>query len=233
MMKIGLLICGHAIEQVAQNHGDYAVWFQSLLAGNGFAFDVYNVVDMEFPTGVNDADGWLLSGSRHGAYEDHPFIPPLEDFVRQAYAKPVPTVGICFGHKLIAQALGGQVEKFKDGWAVGRQEYKFEGHGDVALNAWHQDQVMELPKDARVIAGNDFCQNAGLVYGDRAFTVQPHPEFSNPIMSDYVELRRNPDIYDDEMMDRAISNAAIPNDADILARDIATFFQQHRETKNG
>ncbi len=232
-MKIGLLICGHAIEQVAQHHGDYDTWFQTLLAGNGFTFDTYNVVDMEFPANVQDADGWLLTGSRHGAYEDHAFIPPLEDFVRQAYGAPVPTVGICFGHQLIAQALGGKVEKYDGGWAVGRQDYMFEGHGNVALNAWHQDQVMDLPADARVIASNDFCQFAGLVYGDRAYTIQPHPEFTNPIMAEYVELRRDPAIYDDAMMGRAIANAATPNNADVLARDIAAFFQQPREARNG
>ena len=232
-MKIGLLICGHALEQVAQTHGDYAQWFKRLLDGYGFTFATHYVVDMDFPKDVHDADGWLLSGSPHGAYEDHPFIPPLENFIREAYAAPVPLVGICFGHQLIAQALGGKVEKFKDGWAVGRQDYAFEGHGNVALNAWHQDQVMVPPKDARVIAGNDFCKNAGLVYGDRAYTIQPHPEFSNPVIADYITLRRNPDIYDDDMMDRAIANAAIANDEALLARDIAEFFKQPREAHNG
>lgn len=228
-MKIGILICGHAIPEVAEIHGDYPHWFEALLDGNGFEFVHYDVENMEFPADIHDADGWLLTGSRHGAYEDHPFIPPLEDFIRKAYAAPVPMVGICFGHQIIAQALGGKVEKYHGGWAVGRQDYRFNGHGDIALNAWHQDQVLELPKDAKVIAGNDFCKNAGLVYGDRVFTMQPHPEFSNPIMTQYVELRRNPDIYDPAMMDRAIENAKIPNDEAVLARDIAKFFLQARE----
>ncbi|MCF6315695.1 MAG: type 1 glutamine amidotransferase [Marinosulfonomonas sp.] len=232
-MKIGLLICGHAMEQVAKTHGDYAEWFQTLLAGHGFDFDTYNVVDMEFPTDVRAADGWLVSGSAHGAYEDHPFIPPLEGFIRNAYVAPVPIVGVCFGHQLIAQALGGKVEKFKGGWAVGRQNYTFEGHGDVALNAWHQDQVMELPDDARVIASNDFCKNAGLVYGDSIYTIQPHPEFSNPIIADYITLRRDPAVYDDAMMDRAIANTKIPNDAALFSDSIAAFFKQPREAKNG
>ncbi len=228
-MKIGILICGHAIPEVAEIHGDYPHWFESLLDGNEFEFIHYDVENMDFPTDIHAADGWLITGSRHGAYENHPFIPPLEEFIRKAYAAPVPMVGICFGHQIIAQALGGKVEKYHGGWAVGRQDYRFNGHGDVALNAWHQDQVLELPADAQVIAGNDFCKNAGLVYGDRVFTMQPHPEFSNPIMAKYVELRRNPDIYDPAMMDRAIENTKIPNDAAVLARDIAKFFLQARE----
>ena len=232
-MKIGILVCGHAIDEVAKNHGDYGDWFVTLLAGNGFTFEIYPVVDMEFPASIHDADGWLLTGSRHGAYEDHAFIPRLEQFVREAYAAHVPMAGICFGHQLIAQALGGKVEKYHGGWAVGRQDYTFEDHGPVSLNAWHQDQVTELPKDARVIAGNDFCKHAGLVYGDRVYTVQPHPEFSNPIMAEYIELRRDPAIYDEAMMDRAIECTALPNDEALLAREIAAFFKQTREAQDG
>ncbi len=227
-MKIGILVCGHAIDEVAQTHGDYGDWFVNLLAGHGFTFKIYEVVDMEFPAGIDEADGWLLTGSRHGAYEDHAFIPLLEDFVRAAYAAAVPMVGVCFGHQLIAQALGGKVEKYKDGWAVGRQEYSFADHGDVALNAWHQDQVSELPEDARVIAGNDFCKYAGLVYGDRAYTIQPHPEFSNPIMAEYIKLRRDPAVYDEAMMDQAAENTTRPNEEALLAREIAAFFNQPR-----
>lgn len=230
-MKIGLLICGHALEQVAEKHGDYAEWFKQLLGDYSFTFDTYYVVDMEFPKDVHDADGWLLSGSPHGAYEDHPFIPPLEDFIRKAYAEHIPMVGICFGHQVIAQALGGKVEKFDKGWAVGRHDYKFEGHGDVALNAWHQDQVMQVPKDAEVIASSDFCKYAGLVYGDRVYTIQPHPEFSNPVISEYITLRRNPEVYDDDMMLQALEYAQIDNDSDKLADEIATFFKQSRKAK--
>src|SRR5690606_32956787 len=119
----------------------------------------------------HEAEGWLLTGSRHGVYDGLPFIAPLEAFVRDAYAAGVPLVGVCFGHQLIAQALGGRVEKFDGGWAVGRHSYAFEGVGEVALNAWHQDQVIEAPAGARQVASSEFCKNAALVYGDRAFTV--------------------------------------------------------------
>lgn len=101
------------------------------------------------PPRSHDADGWLITGSRHGAYEDHAFIPPLEGFIRDAYGAAVPMVSICFGHQIIAQALGGKVEKFNGGWSVGAQDYDF-GDEKLTLNAWHQDQATRsVPKAPR------------------------------------------------------------------------------------
>jgi len=167
------------------------------------------------------------------AYEDHPFIPPLEAFIRDSYAAGVPMVGICFGHQIIAQALGGHVEKFKDGWALGLNEYDFDGLGKVKLNAWHQDQVLRLPEDAQVLASNDFCANAALVYDDRALTVQPHPEFAGPIIGDYVKLRRGTADYGEDVMDQAGARLAEQDNNAALAKQIATFFKQPREARHG
>jgi len=231
-MKIGILQCGHLLAEVADRHGAYKTLYQDLLAGHGFETSFYSVVDMEIPKDVHDADGWLLGGSRHGAYEDLPFIPPLEDFVRKAYAAHVPMVGICFGHQIIAQALGGKVIKSPKGWAIGRNEYKFDGLGTVALNAWHQDQVVELPKDAKVIASNDFCEYAGLVYNDRVFSVQPHPEFSGALIGDLVKARRGSPGFPDDVADTAVTRLPMPVGNKALADQIAAFFKQPREAKN-
>ena len=116
---IGILQCGQAPAELKQDMGDYPDMFVRLLDGRGFQFRTWHVEEMEFPASVHDADGWLLTGSRHGAYEDHDFIPPLERFIRDAYDAAVPMVGICFGHQIIAQALGGTVVKHPGGWSVG------------------------------------------------------------------------------------------------------------------
>jgi len=175
-MRIGLLQPGHAPDEVRGQLGDYADMFERLLTGHDFRFERWDVVDGVFPDGPGAADAWLITGSRHGVYEDHPWLPRLEELVREIVDSGKPLVGVCFGHQVIAQALGGKVEKFRGGWAVGRQVYDF-GDEQLALNAWHQDQVVELPPDAQVIASNDFCENAALVIGDNVLTIQPHPEF--------------------------------------------------------
>jgi GMP synthase-like glutamine amidotransferase len=227
-MRIGILTTGHVADALRPTYGGYADMFQNLLAGQGFTFRNFNVVDMEFPTSPQDCDGWLLTGSRHGAYEGHPFIPPLEDFIRAAFAAAIPMVGICFGHQIIAQALGGRVEKFAGGWAVGRQEYDWGGQ-TVALNAWHQDQVVQAPPGAEVCASNDFCANAALVYDNRIFTVQAHPEFHQPFMGDLIE-KRGRGLVPDPLLDAALARTGATIDDAKLAQRIGNFFKTRKVT---
>ena len=225
-MLIGILQTGLAPDNLSGEMGDYPDMFARLLDGHGFTFRTYRVVDMEFPADVQDCDGWLLTGSRHGAYEDHPFIPPLEAFIRRAYAAHVPMVGICFGHQIIAQALGGKVEKYKGGWSVGPTDYDFDGE-TLTLNAWHQDQVTELPDGATVIARNDFCENAALVYDDRAFTVQAHPEFRDEFV-DGLMRTRGKGVVPEDRMEAATARLGTKLDAPTISDRIADFFKRPR-----
>jgi GMP synthase-like glutamine amidotransferase len=228
-MLIGILQTGHAPDTLQSRWGAYPTMFERFLSNEGMEFRTYSVVDMEFPGAVHDCDGWLLTGSRHGAYEDHPFIPPLEEFIRAAFAQGVPMVGICFGHQIIAQALGGKVEKFKNGWAVGPTEYDF-GGATLRLNAWHQDQVVERPPGAEVLASNAFCANAALVYGDKALTVQAHPEFPNAFLGQLAETRGR-GVVPDPQIDDALARLDLPIDDKTLARRIGDFFRQPRGKK--
>ena len=223
-MRIGILKCGQSPEVTRAEHGDYDDMFERLLAGRGFTFDRYHVEAMEFPASVHDADGWLITGSRHGVYEDHAFITPLEDFIRRAHDAGVPVVGICFGHQIVAQALGGRVEKHPAGWAVGAQDYDFEGR-TVTLNAWHQDQVIEPPEGAEVVARNAFCANAALVYGDRAFTVQAHPEFRDGFIEGLMTYRGS--AVPDALLDAARARRGRADPSPVVDR-IEAFFRQPR-----
>lgn len=223
-MKIGILQAGHTPPELHPTRGDFDTMFAQLLDGHGFTFAAYDVENMAFPASIHDCDGWLISGSKHGAYEDHAFIPPLEQFIRDTYAADVPMVGICFGHQIIAQALGGTVVKFDGGWAIGRRDYTLPGGETVALNAWHQDQVVTRPDGATCTGSNAFCENAILTYGKRAFTVQPHPEFSNDLIRDYVTMRRGTGTYPDDLMAQAEADTISPVDNARLAAMIANFF---------
>ncbi|MGH1372582.1 MAG: type 1 glutamine amidotransferase [Cellvibrionaceae bacterium] len=179
-MKIGILQTGRAPDALLVEHGDYDELFKQLLSNRGFEFVTYPVLDGVFPESSDECDGWLITGSRFGVYEDHAWIEPLECFIRQTYDAAVPIIGVCFGHQILAQALGGKVEKFDGGWSCGAVIYD-DVNADrpsQTVMAWHQDQVVQLPPDATVIGRTDFCAYAILSYGDRALSTQPHPEFS-------------------------------------------------------
>ncbi|MFN0113447.1 MAG: type 1 glutamine amidotransferase [Paracoccaceae bacterium] len=225
-MQIGILQTGQSPDALKGEMGDYPDFFERLLAGRGLTFRRFHVEGMEFPKDVHDCDGWLITGSRHGAYEDHPFIRPLEDFIRKAYAEGVPMVGICFGHQIIAQAMGGRVEKFGGGWTVGPTDYRIEGE-PFTLNAWHQDQVVEKPSDATLIGSSDFCENAAFLYGDRAFSVQPHPEFQDAFVKGLMETRGKGRV-PDELLAAADRRLGRPNSSGQMADRIAEFFKQPR-----
>lgn len=225
-MRIGILQCGQSPAQLKRDLGDYPDMFVRLLDGRGFDFTTWHVEEMAFPDDIHDADGWLLTGSRHGAYEDHTFIPPLEDFIRRAHDAGVPMVGICFGHQIIAQALGGTVVKHPGGWAVGAQDYDFGGQ-PVTLNAWHQDQVVALPPGAEVAGRNAFCENAALIYGDRAFTVQAHPEFGDAFIQGLMDTRAK-GVVPDDLLAAASARMGQADGASLLAEQIEAFFKQPR-----
>jgi len=186
-MKIGILQTGH-VPPSLEEMGDYDQHFARLLAGRGFDFQPFDVEGGVVPDDPHACDGWLITGSKHGAYEDHPWIPPLEELIRKIHAAGVPLVGVCFGHQIIAQALGGKVEKFAGGWSVGRTTYHIDGQ-DLPLNAWHQDQVVELPAGAEVVGSSDFCKNAAITYGGHIFTVQPHPEYGGDFIGGLIRTR--------------------------------------------
>ncbi len=229
-MKIGILETGRPPEQLAPQYGDYPSMFARLLADDDFEFESYAALDGELPDSPRACDGWVITGSKFGVYEGHPWIAQLEEFLRQAYAEGVPIVGICFGHQILAQALSGKVEKFTGGWDVGKTAYRIEnaegGEDELKMHAWHQDQVTELPEGARVIGSTPFCKYAALAYDNKALTIQPHPEFAEGYVRDLIESRRG--ILPAEITERGLSSLGGDIDSAAFARRIKDFLKAPR-----
>ncbi len=233
-MRIGILETGRPPAGLEQ-HGSYGLMFERLL-GPGFETVVYPVIDDVFPAAVDEVDGWLVTGSRFGVYDDAPWIRRLEAFLRQVMAARVPVVGICFGHQILASALGARVEKAAAGWGAGPHEYDvlerpawLEAAAErFTLNAMHQDQVLSLPPGARLIASSAFCPIAALAYGDHAISFQAHPEFDNAYERDLVAMRRGA-VIPEEVADPAlagIGDEALAPDAANAALWIRRFFTE-------
>ncbi len=224
-MKIGILRTGQALPQIKEAHGEFDDLFVELLADEAFSFERFAVLHDEFPDSVNTCDAWLITGSAFSAYEDLPWIARLEDFIRAAHKAEVPMVGVCFGHQIMAQALGGRVEKFDGGWALGPHDYSFDGiDTPVTINAWHQDQVTQLPHNAKTVGRSSFCEHAAISYGTTGYSVQAHPEFDNSLISDLIELRRS--IVPADRVNDALSDLAHKIPSQTVIAQIKAFLKQ-------
>lgn len=197
-MKIGILEAGLLREELAGRFDPYPVMFERFLglAGRDLEFAAYSAVRGEMPASIFECDGWLISGSRYGVYDQLEWMFPLQDFIRQLAQAGLPLIGVCFGHQIIAEALGGKVVKSDKGWGVGVQRYRVaQGHSwmreqpaSIGLYAYHQDQVVSCPQSAEVFSGSEFCPYAGLSYGDSIISVQAHPEFEEAYERALLEL---------------------------------------------
>ena len=227
-MKIGLLLCDHLDADMAELVGDYPVLFPERFAPVGIELRIYEATAGEFPERTDECDGWITSGSRHSAYDDLPWIAQLMDFQRRVMDDGSKQVGICFGHQVLAQALGGRVEKAA-GWGVGVRTFEVTSHAEwmapdqpsFNILMSHQDQVVELPDGAELLATADYCPVGAYRVGDLAFCVQGHPEFV-PALSRGL-LRKRRERIGDETTAAALSSLEQPLDHAIVARWMANF----------
>jgi GMP synthase-like glutamine amidotransferase len=201
MMKIGILLVGRASEDLVDEYGTYAEMLIALINTEEqvFEFKTFNILDDEFPKDHLECDGWIVTGSPHGVYEDHSWIPTVSQLINNVYKANLPIFGVCFGHQLIAQALGGHVEKSEKGWGLGLHTYQVNNKPDymsnlseeVTLNICHQDQVLQPPQGATVYAKSEFCENAGFYIKDKVLTMQAHPEFLVDFTKALLTARRD------------------------------------------
>ena len=185
--RVGLLECDHVDRGLRDVDGDYGEMFTALLGRHAPELDLTRIdVIGGAPLPAVDAyDALLVSGSRFGATDALPWIDALADLLRRAHAADLPTVGICFGHQLIAHALGGTVERAAAGWGVGVHravptsagEDAFAGPRPFDLLLSHQDQVVDLPPGAELLATSAHAPVAALRAGSM-LGFQGHPEFS-------------------------------------------------------
>lgn len=215
MPTIAVLETGRPPAALQPTHGDYPSMFADFL-GQMFETQAFDVQAGDLPDAAA-FDGAIITGSAAGVYEDHVWIPPMLDWIRNARGR-TRLVGVCFGHQAMAQALGGRVEKSGRGWGVGLHRYQVieaqswmtPSLSEIALSASHQDQVVVKPEDARVTLSSDFTPYAGLAWGDDAISFQPHPEFSRAFTGALVEGRRGR--IETTVVDRALTSLEAEDD---------------------
>tara|TARA_R110002110_G_C13470229_1_gene720377 strand:+ start:14116 stop:14820 length:705 start_codon:yes stop_codon:yes gene_type:complete len=200
LVKLGILKTDAVRTEWVPEFGEYPDMFIALLGrlDPSLEFVVYDVEQGEYPRDIDEVDAYLITGSKSSVYDDKPWIATLMEFVRELDRRRKKLVGICFGHQLVAHALGGETGKSPKGWGVGLHRHRFtrrphwhdQGEAEFAILVSHQDQVVSNAPGAEVLASSDFCENAVVQIGEHILTFQGHPEFVPGYSREIMEFRR-------------------------------------------
>lgn len=233
-MDLGILETGAPPADLNLRFGSYGDMFRQLL-GPDYRYTYYDVRGGKLPE-LGRHDAYLISGSASGVYDGDPWIAPLKTFIQQASGR-TPMVGICFGHQIMAEAYGGRVTKSPKGWGAGLHSYEIkqraswmngEGGPLLSMPVSHQDQIIDLPQDATVLAASEFTPYAVLEYPQRrAISFQGHPEFSPEYATALIDLRRGTR-YQQDFADSAVASLKQPNDAQRVAGWVRNFLNVPR-----
>ena len=232
---IGLLLCDHVREEFRSEHGDYPDQFSALFTplAPHWTFRLYEVTQGELPNNPNECDAYISTGSSWSVYDEAEWIKEIKAFIRVLFDTKIPYVGVCFGHQLLAEAMGGKVAKSPNGWCVGVHDFRL----DQPEEAWMQpsrptfsllmmcqDQVMELPPQSTVLASTTACPVGMFRVGTTHLGIQAHPEFTKAYDQALMILRE--ERMGSEVVARGIESLYKQTDGAVIAAWIARFIER-------
>ena len=200
-MKVGILNTDTLKTEFDTKYGQYPAMFKNVLlqADPNLQIHSYEVQSGDYPTALDECDAYLITGSKVSAFDDIPWVNELKIFVRSLHQHQKKLIGICFGHQLIAEALGGKVERSNGGWHVGVHGATLKkntilfgsSHQEFNLIYNHQDQVLKIPRESILLASCKNCPVAMLAIDDHILSFQGHVEFDVAYAKDLLEMRRS------------------------------------------
>ena len=230
-MKIGILNTDAVKPEFAAKFGEYPDMFAGLLLAVDPQLELvtYEVVTNEYPADLDEVDAYIITGSKLSVYDDVPWINQLKDFVRDLHRAKKKIVGICFGHQLIAEALGGKTSKAEVGWCVGVHKSTLTAEAadygidasDFQLLSNHQDQVQKMAVGGKLLVGTESCLIAMTAVGEHILTFQGHPEFAKPYARALLDMRR--EIFGETLYQKAVSSLQQETDQLQVGRWILNF----------
>ncbi|OMO54175.1 Glutamine amidotransferase type 1 [Corchorus olitorius] len=219
--RYALLLAARDSDYVKKVYGGYFNVFLAAFGEEGERWDLFRVVDGEFPD-MNDLhkyDGFVVSGSPYDAYGNDYWILKLCFLLQTLDAMEKKVLGICFGHQVLCRSLGGKVGKACSGWDIGLRKIKMvkdlsgsnfmeelnddEIPNSLSIIECHQDEVWEIPMGAQVIAFSEKTGVEMFAIGNHILGIQGHPEYTKDILFNLIDRLLNSNSIENDFAEKA------------------------------
>ncbi|NDY72087.1 glutamine amidotransferase [Desulfobacter hydrogenophilus] len=197
MKPVAIIKTGNTFSDIKNNHGDFETWIAN---GLGSATPAIEIIDVTLHHPLPQPDslaGAVITGSHDNVTDNPHYCAELESWIRRMVAAQTPLLGICFGHQIIAKALGGVVDFHPVSLEVGTKEIQlletgqkdmlFRGMPDrFKAHVFHSQSIRELPGKAVILVKNSFEPYQAVRFAPRTWGVQFHPEADDAIAKCYL-----------------------------------------------
>lgn len=201
MKPILIIKTGHTVQTAYAKVGDFERWIISSMQAEANNFKVVEVYKDEKLPSVDEVCGAVITGSPAMVTDRLEWSEYTAEWLCQAVKYQLPILGICYGHQLLAHALGGRVDFNPLGREIGTTMVSpvAASSDDVlfsdiakpfAVHVSHMQSVIELPSNATILASNDFDPHHAVKFSKLCWGMQFHPEFEEVAMKSYIEERQ-------------------------------------------
>ncbi|KAM0347850.1 hypothetical protein HYE67_003215 [Fusarium culmorum] len=242
-LRLAILEADTPQPQTRDRYGGYTGVFTALLEAAAkpkklselVSIKGYDVVnELHSYPAIEDIDAILITGSRHTAFDNDPWILKLVEYTKKAIASNrVRVVGVCFGHQIVGRAEGAKCGRSNNGWEVAVTEVDLTAKGKevfgldkMRIHQMHRDIVDAFPKNSIPLGSNDICEVQGFYSPGKYITVQGHPEFNEEIISEILFNRHTVGIFTDEVYNDAMKRAPLPHDGVAIAKSFLKFWRE-------
>ena len=237
-ITLGILETGIIDDHLTRIHGTYPDMFVKMYQAQdpSVIFKFYNVIENHYPQNIDECDAYLITGSKSDSFSNEPWVETLRQYICTLYNQSKSLIGVCFGHQVIAIALGGMAGRSNKGWGIGVYNSKIEQSVQQQKLPWlesqyqsfnllvsHQDQVSQIPPNATLLASNDFCHNSAYYIEDKVLCFQGHPEISPGFARGLMALREG--IIPKDVYQQGLDSSELPLQADAVTRWMLNFIR--------
>ncbi|KAI0395851.1 putative class I glutamine amidotransferase [Xylariaceae sp. FL0594] len=194
--------------------------------------DIVN--DLDAYPDLESIDAVLITGSKHNAFDDNKWIVRLVEYTKRCLdSGRVRVIGVCFGHQIVGRALGAKLGRNARGWEISVVEHELTDEGKkvfgmekLSIHQMHRDVVLTFPEGAVQLARTDVCANQAMYKPGRFISVQGHPEFTEEMVREILDLRKSGKIIEDDVYNDGISRVSNKQDGVAVARAFLRFLRE-------